>query len=70
MNNWNLVETYEDGVIPIDKDYGKLPVTDEFGISYNPDDVVWFHTEDRKVKPALMAKPSLIVTSRPRGRAD
>ena len=26
------------------------------GIAYDPDDVVWFHTEDRKVKPALMAK--------------
>ena len=28
----------------------------ESGIAYDPDDVVWFHTEDRKVKPALMAK--------------
>ena len=35
LNNKNLVETYEDGVIPVDKDYGRLPVTDEFGVSYN-----------------------------------
>ena len=28
----------------------------EVGISYDPDNVIWFHTEDRKVKPALMAK--------------
>ena len=31
-------------------------IRDRSGIAYDPDDVVWFHTEDRKVKPALMAK--------------
>lgn len=28
----------------------------EAGVSYNPEDVVWFHTEDRKTKPSMMAK--------------
>ncbi|MDO4339890.1 MAG: GntR family transcriptional regulator [Eubacteriales bacterium] len=28
----------------------------EAGASYNPEDVVWFHTEDRKTKPSMMAK--------------
>lgn len=28
----------------------------EAGAVYNPDDVIWFHTEDRKVKPAIMVR--------------
>ena len=31
----------------------------EAEISYDPDNVVWFHTEDRKVKPALIAREML-----------
>ena len=40
----------------LERHKGYVRALQEFGISYNPDDVVWFHTEDRKVKPALMAK--------------
>ena len=36
-------------------------------IAYNPDDVVWFHTEDRKVKPALMAKEMVLSGQLPDG---
>ena len=28
----------------------------ESGLSYDPDMVVWFHTEDRKMKPAQMTE--------------
>lgn len=35
---------------------GYVKALQEAGIAYDPDDVVWFHTEDRRVKPALMVK--------------
>lgn len=35
---------------------GYVKALQEAGIPYDPDEVVWFHTEDRKVKPAIMAK--------------
>ena len=40
----------------LERHKGYVKALQESGIAYDPDDVVWFHTEDRKVKPALMAK--------------
>ncbi|WP_343210256.1 GntR family transcriptional regulator [Anaerolentibacter hominis] len=34
---------------------GYVQAIQEAGIPYDPDMVVWFHTEDRRTKPALMA---------------
>ena len=31
---------------------GYVKALQESGLSYDPDMVVWFHTEDRKMKPA------------------
>ena len=33
---------------------GYIKALQEAGIAYDPDMVVWFHTEDRKTKPAMM----------------
>ena len=33
---------------------GYVKALQEAGIAYDPDMVVWFHTEDRKTKPAMM----------------
>lgn len=33
---------------------GYVKALQEAGLSYDPDMVVWFHTEDRKMKPAQM----------------
>lgn len=35
---------------------GYVKALQEAGQTYDPDRVIWFHTEDRKSKPALMAK--------------
>lgn len=35
---------------------GYVMALNEAGIPYNPDKVVWFHTEDRKSKPILMVE--------------
>ena len=40
----------------LERHKGYVKALQESGIAYDPDDVVWFHTEDREVKPALMAK--------------
>ena len=46
---------------------GYVQALQEAGIPYDPDDVVWFHTEDRKVKPALMAKEMVLSGQLPDG---
>ena len=38
---------------------GYVKALQEAGMSYQPELVVWFHTEDRKVKPALMVQMML-----------
>lgn len=45
-----------DDVQGLERHKGYVRALQEAGITYNPDDVVWFHTEDRKVKPAIMAR--------------
>ncbi len=35
---------------------GYIQALQEAGISYDPELVIWFHTEDRKVKPSVMLK--------------
>ena len=43
----------------LERHKGYVKALQEAGISYDPDNVVWFHTEDRKVKPALIAREML-----------
>lgn len=40
----------------INRHKGYVQALQEAGIPYNPDQVVWFHTEDRKTKPAMMVQ--------------
>ena len=40
----------------LERHKGYVKALHESGIAYDPDDVVWFHTEDRKVKPATDGK--------------
>lgn len=42
-----------DDVQGIQRHKGYVRGLQEAGIPYNPDDVIWFHTEDRRVKPSL-----------------
>ena len=43
----------------LERHKGYVKALQEAEISYDPDNVVWFHTEDRKVKPALIAREML-----------
>lgn len=45
-----------DDVQGLNRHKGYVRALQEAGITYNPDDVIWFHTEDRRVKPALMVR--------------
>lgn len=45
-----------DDIQGIERHKGYVWALQEAGVPYDPDDVVWFHTEDRKYKPAMMAK--------------
>ncbi|HIZ21808.1 MAG TPA: GntR family transcriptional regulator [Candidatus Blautia faecigallinarum] len=45
-----------DDIQGMERHKGYVQALREAGIFYDPDNVVWFHTEDRKVKPAMMAK--------------
>ena len=40
----------------IERHKGYVKALQEKGIAYDPDKVVWFHTEDRRRKPALMVR--------------
>ena len=40
----------------IERHKGYVKALQEHGIAYDPDKVVWFHTEDRRKKPALMVR--------------
>ena len=40
----------------IERHKGYVKALQEKGIAYDPDKVVWFHTEDRRKKPALMVR--------------
>lgn len=43
-----------DDIQGMNRHKGYVKALQEAGISYDPDAVVWFHTEDRKSKPAMM----------------
>lgn len=45
-----------DDIQGMERHKGYVRALQEGGIPYNPDEVVWFHTEDRKSKPGMMAK--------------
>ena len=45
-----------DDIQGINRHKGYVKALQEAGISYDPDAVVWFHTEDRKSKPAMMVR--------------
>lgn len=40
----------------IERHKGYVKALQEHGIAYDPDKVIWFHTEDRRRKPALMVR--------------
>lgn len=45
-----------DDIQGIERHKGYVKALQEMGVPYNPDDVIWFHTEDRRAKPGMMAK--------------
>lgn len=45
-----------DDIQGLERHKGYVWALQEAGVPYDPDNVVWFHTEDRKYKPAMMAK--------------
>ena len=45
-----------DDIQGIQRHKGYVQALQEAGINYDPDKVVWFHTEDRRSKPAMMIK--------------
>ena len=40
----------------IERHKGYVKALQEAGRPYDPEDVVWYHTEDRKMKPAIMLR--------------
>lgn len=40
----------------IERHKGYVKALQEAGLSYDPENVVWYHTEDRKMKPAIMLR--------------
>ena len=51
----------------IERHKGYVKALQEHGIAYDPDKVVWFHTEDRREKPALMVRNMVRQNSFPDG---
>ena len=45
-----------DDIQGIQRHKGYVKALQEDGIPYDPDQVVWFHTEDRRSKPSMMVK--------------
>ena len=45
-----------DDIQGIERHKGYVRALQEAGLSYDPDDVIWFHTEDRKAKPSMAVK--------------
>jgi len=40
----------------LERHKGYVRALQEYGIPYDPDEVVWFHTEDRRTKPSQMIR--------------
>ena len=60
MGHRNLVGIFKaDDFQGKERHKGFVRALQEAGFSYDPDRVVWFHTEDRRSKPALIAKQLL-----------
>ncbi len=57
LGHRNIVGFFKaDDIQGLERHKGYVKALQEAGISYDPDNVVWFHTEDRKVKPGLVAR--------------
>lgn len=56
-----------DDIQGMERHKGYVHALQEAGISYDPDEVVWFHTEDRKVKPSMMVQLMLENKKLPQG---
>lgn len=56
-----------DDIQSIQRHKGYVRALQEAGIPYDPDLVVWFHTEDRRSKPSMMVKEMVKTGSLPHG---
>lgn len=56
-----------DDIQGIQRHKGYVRALQEAGIPYDPDLVVWFHTEDRRSKPSMMVKEMVKTGSLPNG---
>lgn len=56
-----------DDIQGIQRRKGYVRALQEAGIPYDPDLVVWFHTEDRRSKPSMMVKEMVKTGSLPHG---
>ena len=56
-----------DAIQGIQRHKGYVRALQEAGIPYDPDLVVWFHTEDRRSKPSMMVKEMVKTGSLPHG---
>lgn len=56
-----------DDIQGIQRHKGYVRALQEAGIPYDPDLVVWFHTEDRRSKPSMMVKEMVKTGSLPHG---
>ena len=56
-----------DDIQGMNRHKGYARALQEYGIAYDPDNVVWFHTEDRKVKPAMMVRDMVRQNRLPEG---
>ena len=56
-----------DDIQGIQRHKGYVRALQEAGIPYDPDLVVWFHTEDRRSKPSMMVKEIVKTGSLPHG---
>lgn len=56
-----------DDIQGIQRHKGYVRALQEAGILYDPDLVVWFHTEDRRSKPSMMVKEMVKTGSLPHG---
>nr|WP_295260975.1 GntR family transcriptional regulator [uncultured Blautia sp.] len=56
-----------DDIQGIQRHKGDVRALQEAGIPYDPDLVVWFHTEDRRSKPSMMVKEMVKTGSLPHG---
>jgi GntR family transcriptional regulator, arabinose operon transcriptional repressor len=57
LGNRNIIGIFKaDDIQGVNRHKGYAKALAEFGIAYNPDNVIWFHTEDRTKKPYSMVE--------------